>query len=174
MSHEHVMLWKQSAHYWHFVRANRLRCIPITKYHQSMRSLDYFFDVNLNELFNNQTSWRWFETPWRPWANSLEMSLGTQKPKHITMTSHERLVVSNHLSFDCLFNGLCWPTSKKHQSPRYWPFERWINRWPVNSQHKEPITRTKLLFDNAIMESPPFCRSNMSNIMMSKCFDLIK
>ena len=172
MSHEHVMLWKQSAHYWHFVRANRLRCIPITKYHQSMRSLDYFFDVNLNELFNNQTSWRWFETPWRPWANSLEMSLGTQKPKHITITSHERLVVSNHLSFDCLFNGLCWPTSKKHQSPRYWPFERWINRWPVNSQHKEPITRTKLLFDNAIMESPPFCRSNMSN--MSKCFDLIK
>ena len=28
------------------------------------------------------------------------------------MTSHERHVVSNHRSFDCLFNSLCGPTSK--------------------------------------------------------------
>ena len=34
-------------------------------------------------------------------------------------------VVSNYQSFNCLFNSLCGPTStwsKKHPSPRYWPF----------------------------------------------------
>ena len=34
---------------------------------------------------------------------------------YIAMTSPERHVVSNHRSFDCLFNSLCWPTTKKHQ-----------------------------------------------------------
>ena len=94
MSHEHVMIWKRSPHYWHFVSANRLWCIPLTKHHQAMQSSDDFFDVNLNELFNNQASYRWFETPRHPWTNSVEMSLDIQKPKHIMMTSHERQVVS--------------------------------------------------------------------------------
>ena len=46
------------------------------------------------------------------------------------MTSHERLVVSNHRSLHCLFNSLCEPTSKKHQSPHNWPFVRGIHRYP--------------------------------------------
>ena len=54
----------------------------------------------------------------------------------ITMTSHERHVVSNHRSFDCLFNCLCRPTSKKHQRPHYWPFVRGIHRWPVKGQQR--------------------------------------
>ena len=53
---------------------------------------------------------------------------------HITMTSYERHVVSNHRPFDCLFNGLCGPSSNKHQSPHY---------WPVNSPHQGPVTRKK-------------------------------
>ena len=63
---------------------------------------------------------------------------------HITMTSYERHVVSNHRPFDCLFNGLCGPSSNKHQSPHY---------WPVNSPHQGPVTRKKLPFDDAIMKS---------------------
>ena len=39
ISHEHVMIWKRSPHNWHFVRANRLRCIVLTKYHQSIRGI---------------------------------------------------------------------------------------------------------------------------------------
>ena len=33
----------------------------------------------------------------------------------ITILSHERYVVPNHRSFDCIFNSLCGPTSKKQQ-----------------------------------------------------------
>ena len=42
----------------------------------------------------------------------------------ITMTSHKRHVVSNHRSFDCFFNSLYRPTSKKHQRPHYCSFAR--------------------------------------------------
>ena len=75
----------------------------------------------------------------------------------ITMTSHEPHVVPNHRSFNCFFNSLCEPSSKKYQSPYYWPFVRgihrsWgIHRWPVNSPHKGSVTRKKLPFDDVIM-----------------------
>ena len=39
----------------------------------------------------------------------------------------------------CLFRLI----SKKHQSPRYWPFVKGIHRWPVDSPHKEPVTRSR-------------------------------
>ena len=44
----------------------------------------------------------------------------------MTMTSHESHVVSGYLSFDCLCNILCKPTSQKHQSPHCWPFVRGV------------------------------------------------
>ena len=46
----------------------------------------------------------------------------------ITITSHERHVVSHHRPFNCLFNSLCGPTSKKHQRPCYGPFVRGIHQ----------------------------------------------
>ena len=70
----------------------------------------------------------------------------------ITMTSHERHVVS----LNCLFNNFCKPTSKKHQSARYWSFVRGIHRWPVNSGHKWPVSRRKLPFDDVIMPRDPW------------------
>ena len=49
----------------------------------------------------------------------------------ITMTSHERHVVSNHQYLYCLFYSLSGPTSKKHLSPHYWPF---VRNLPVTSE----------------------------------------
>ena len=57
----------------------------------------------------------------------------------------------NSQSFDCMFNNSCVPTSKKLQSPRYWPFVRGIHRWTVNSPHKGPLSRKKLPFEDIIM-----------------------
>ena len=71
------------------------------------------------------------------WMEKVEYGIKVS----ITLTSHKRNVVSNHRSFDCLFNRLCRPTSKKHQSSHYWPFLRGIHRSPLNSQHKGPGTR---------------------------------
>ena len=61
----------------------------------------------------------------------------------ITMKSHERHVVLNHQSSDCLFNSVCRSTSKKHQCPHYWPLVRGIHRWLVNCHHKGPASNTE-------------------------------
>ena len=70
----------------------------------------------------------------------------------VMMMSHEHHVVSNHQSFDCLFNSLCGPTSKKHQIPHYITlFFRGIHQWPVNSPHKGTVMWKKLPFDGVNM-----------------------
>ena len=61
---------------------------------------------------------------WHHWAiMSFNLNI-------ISVTSDERHVVWNHRSFVCLFNSLCGPTSKEHQSPPYWPFVTGIHRLP--------------------------------------------
>ena len=72
--------------------------------------------------------------------------------QNITVASHERKSISTHQPFDCLFNSQCGPTTKKHLSPHYWPFERGIHRSLVNSPHKGPVTRKILPFDDVIMK----------------------
>ena len=42
---------------------------------------------------------------------------------------------------------------RKHQSSAPLAFVRGIHRWPVNSQHKGPVTRQRFPFDDVIMQS---------------------
>ena len=72
----------------------------------------------------------------------------------LVMRSHERHAVSNHPSFNCLFNRLCGPTPKKLQSPLYWPFVRGIHQWPVNSPHKGSVTLKIFTFHDVIKYIP--------------------
>ena len=101
----------------------------------------------------SKQSWGWWsETPSRPLYRHCNVFFPcVTSPLVITMTSYERHVVLNHRSFDCLFDSVGGPTSKKHQSPRYWPFERGIHWWWVNSPHKGPVTQKKLPCDDVIM-----------------------
>ena len=70
---------------------------------------------------------------------------------HITMTSHGRHVVSNHRSFDCLFNSEYVPTSKKHQSPHYCSFVREIHRMTVEFFAAQmPSNAERLPYDEVI------------------------
>ena len=64
----------------------------------------------------------------------------------IAMTSHERHVVPNHQSLDCLFNSLSGSTSKPALLVLY------EGNSPVT--HKGPVTRKKLPFDDVIMPWP--------------------
>ena len=41
---------------------------------------------------------------------------------------------------------------RKHQSSASLAFVRGIHRWPVNSPHKEPVTRKKFPFDDVIIK----------------------
>ena len=59
--------------------------------------------------------------------------------------------VSNHRRLHCLFN--CWfrRRSKKYRSSASLAFVRGIQRWPMNSLHKWPVTRKMFPFDNVIV-----------------------
>ena len=83
----------------------------------------------------------------------------------------------NGMSFlNGLFNSLCGPTSKKHQTLHYWPFVRGIHRWPVNFPHKGPVSREKLPFDDVIMANLIFnwgLFTHMFHITVSLCWESV-
>ena len=65
-------------------------------------------------------------------------------------------VVSNHQPDYCLLKRLFWRRSKKTPKLRATGFCAGIHRWPVNSPHKWPVTRTMFPFDNVIMNNKAF------------------
>ena len=68
---------------------------------------------------------------------------------------NERDGVSNHRRLDCLLNRLFWYRSKKISNLRVTrTFARGIHRWPMTSEHKEPVTRKRFPFDDVVMICP--------------------
>ena len=63
----------------------------------------------------------------------------------MTSQNHRRL---HHLLYD---GSDADP--RKHQTSASLAFVRGIHRWPVNSQHKRPVERKMLPFDDVIMQS---------------------
>ena len=59
--------------------------------------------------------------------------------------------VSNHQSRDCLLNRYLGVDQRKHRCSASLAFMWGIHRWPVNSPHKEPVTRKMFPFDDVIM-----------------------
>ena len=120
-------------------------------------------ETNLSEIYIQICTFEFqayaFEyTKWLPISVSVNMlkcwHLNERQPQGIisigniiTMMSHERHVVSNCRSFDCLFDSLREPTSKKYYSPFTGPL--W-EELPVKSPYKGPVTRKNLPLDNFI------------------------
>ena len=76
----------------------------------------------------------------------------TAKQHNILQWRHnERYGVSNHQPHDCLLNRLFRRSSKKTSKFHITGLVRGINRWPVNSPHKGPVTRKMFPFDDVIM-----------------------
>ena len=59
--------------------------------------------------------------------------------------------VLNHQPYDCLHNRYSDADQSKHQSCASLAFVWGINRGPVNSPHKWPVTRKMFPFDDVIM-----------------------
>ena len=57
-------------------------------------------------------------------------------------------VTSITIVYSIVYSGT---EERKHQRSVSLAFVRWINRWPVNSPHKGPITRKMFPFDDVIM-----------------------
>ena len=75
--------------------------------------------------------------------------------------------VSNHQPHDCLLNRLFRRISKKTSNSALLVFVRGIHWWPVNSQHKRPVTRKLFPFDDVIMLS--MLRSLQGPILVIVC-----
>ena len=66
---------------------------------------------------------------------------------------------------------------RKHQSSASLPFVRGIHRWPANSLHQWPVTRTMFPFDDVIMlkrGSESESKSNTSGIAKSQIHHMIR
>ena len=66
---------------------------------------------------------------------------------------NERDGVSNHRRLDCVQTVCSGVDQRKHQRSTSLAFVRGIHRWPVNSPHKEPVTRKMFPYDHVIMNS---------------------
>ena len=57
-------------------------------------------------------------------------------------------ITSLTIVYSTVYSGL---DQRKHQSSASLAFVQGIHRWPVNSQHKWPVTRNMLLFRHVII-----------------------
>ena len=76
--------------------------------------------------------------------------------------------VSNHQRLHSLHN--CWCISKNKTS-KLRVTVRGINRWPVNSPHKWPVTRKMSPFDDVIMIQFAPCYSHWANSIQGRLGD---
>ena len=74
--------------------------------------------------------------------------------KHLQWRRNERSGVSNHRGLDCLLDRLF---RKKTSKLRVTGTCEGIQRWPVDSPHKGPVTRKMSPFDYVIMQSSAMC-----------------
>ena len=71
--------------------------------------------------------------------------------------------VSNHRCLDCLLNPLIRSRSRKHQSSSSLTFVRGIQRSPLDSPHKGPVTRKMFPADDVII--PRYCLWRLSGTL---------
>ena len=92
------------------------------------------------------------------------MPNGRSKYCPLQWRHNERDGASNHRRLDYLLNRWFRCRSNKHQSSAPLAFVRGIHRWPVDSLHKEPVTRQMFPFDDVIMATAyiQHCQHNES------------
>ena len=105
---------------------------------------------------------------WKTNKEILSIHLGLNKmaaiftenqwtPCHIVATSHYSDVIMSTITsqitgLSIVYSTICsGPDQRKHQSSASLAFVGGFHRWPVNSPHKGPVTRTMFPFDDVIM-----------------------
>ena len=69
----------------------------------------------------------------------------------VIMSAMASQITSFTIVYSTVFSGA---DQRKHQSSASQAFVQGIHRWPVNSQHKWPVTRKMFPFDDVIMSNP--------------------
>ena len=84
-------------------------------------------------------------------SDSYSLLWPWQKTNPLQWRHNERVGVSNHQPHDCLLSRLFKCRSKKTSNSASLAFVRGIQRGPVNSPHKGPVTRKMIPFDDVFM-----------------------
>ena len=141
-------LWgKSTGHRW----------IPLTK--ASYAKFVVFFEVRLNKRLSEQSRCRWLETQWRPVLRHYNVlwSCLTIEPHSPGPVSHYGDVIMGAIASQITSLTIVYSTvysdadQRKHQNSTSLAFVRGINRGPVNSPHKWPVTRKMFPFDDVII-----------------------
>ena len=138
----------------------------------AMGPIRWYVDISQVMAWCRQANW----IPWHhmasPGANELIMVMGIRK--HLSTCIMVVMDICKQFALiynNCHYNDVIMSPSasqitnftivystiysgadhRKHQSSESMAFVRGINRWPVNSPHKWPVTRKMFPFDNVIM-----------------------
>ena len=133
------------------------------------RSFDGFFDMHPNKWLSKQWRGWWFETPpcplWRYRNDNKVVSWPSYLYNGNPYTWKDDLCIKQHygdiimgviaseiISLTIVYWAIYSGTDqRKHQSSMSLAFMQGINRWPVNSPHKGPVTWKMFPFDDVIM-----------------------
>ena len=84
-------------------------------------------------------------------GNDENASMLVKKSCHyndVTMSAMASQIISLAIVYSTVYSGT---DQRKHKSSASLAFVREIHRWPLNSPHKWPVTRTLFQFDDVIM-----------------------
>ena len=133
------------------------------------RHFDVFFDLRLNKRLGKQSWGWWFETLSHPLWHQCNWLTQTTMNRYVGY-SRRQLLSTNEQSYtqynDVIMSAMASQNTnlrivystvysgtdqRKHQSSESFAFVWGINRWPVNSPHKWPVTRKMFPFVDVIM-----------------------
>ena len=87
-------------------------------------------------------------SPYKEWSLLYMRLAQTNRVSMCTMASQINSLTSVYLT---VYSGA---DQRKHESSASLAFVRGVQRWPMNSSHKWPVTRKMFPFADVIMESP--------------------
>ena len=127
---------------------------------RSFSALQHAETFNLQNLlqstkrFSQSASWTFAAISFYAWANDAELyRCAVSLIAHL----HYNDVITNAMASQITSLTIVYSTvysgtdQRKHQSSATLAFVRGIYRWPVNSPHKEPVTRKMFPFDDVTM-----------------------
>ena len=90
----------------------------------------------------------------------------------VIMSAMANEITSLTIVYSSVYSGA---DQRQHQSSASLAFVREIHRWPVNSPHKEPVTRILFPFDDVIMlQNYPFSVPFLPLDFYGKCWHKIR
>ena len=132
---------------WHSVITLALCGFPSQRASNTYTFLD-FANGALRFAVSVKKPWRIWLNKWYPHEINRIPELCVDHYSDVTMGAMASRITILPIVYFTVYSG---EYHRKHQSSASLAFLRGIHQWPVNSQHKWPVTRKMVPFDDVIM-----------------------